>query len=92
MVLVTRTGPDGMPVEMPAAGRIGAGWDVLQAKRGTEGYSPICQVFTYDTVMPVKAADLPKDTATIEMMFNTMAAPIRPASPAYVYCLQPEVE
>jgi hypothetical protein len=73
---------------MMAPGELGAGYDVLSAKRDAAGYSPICEVFTYDTGMPVAAADLPKDAATIEAMFNTMAAPIEPAATPLIFCLQ----
>jgi hypothetical protein len=73
---------------MAAAGRLGAGYDVLSAKRGTPGYSPVCAVYTYDAGMPLARADLPKDEATIMAMFNSMAAPIRPAATPYIFCLQ----
>ncbi len=73
---------------VPTAGRMGAGYDVLQARRGDGDYSPLCAVFTYDAGMPLAPADLPKDAAIIEATFNTMEAPLRPATPALVYCLQ----
>jgi hypothetical protein len=71
-----------------AAGVLGAGYDVLEAKRGDPGYSPVCAVYTYDAGMPLPAGDLPRDAQTIEMMFNTMDAPVRPSTNPYVYCLQ----
>ncbi|HEY0715781.1 MAG TPA: hypothetical protein VGF45_24065 [Polyangia bacterium] len=70
-----------------AAANLGEGYDVLAAKRGSNGYSPLCEVVTYDTGMPIPAAMLPKDGATIEAMFG----PVMPATaplPRYVYCLQ----
>jgi hypothetical protein len=69
-----------------AAGRLGAGYDVIAARRGAAGYSPVCEVFTYDAGMaPVAAADLPKDAAAIEAMFM---ATLRPGANPYVFCLQ----
>jgi hypothetical protein len=83
----------GMPTMAPGAR--GAGYDVLEFRKGEAGYSPVCQVFTYHTGTPMAAADLPKDVATIEAMFNPppnpmdpTVEPIRPAMPPYVYCLQ----
>jgi hypothetical protein len=69
---------------MPADGAPGQGYDVLAAKRGADGYSPVCEVVTYDTKMPLAPGDLPKDAAVIEMMFG----PTKPATPHYIYCLQ----
>ena len=69
-------------------GQIGAGYDVLSSRRGDVAYSPVCQVFTYDTGTPMAAADLPRDASTITMMYDTMAAPLQPADPPYVFCLQ----
>ena len=89
--MVVRKGPDGMP--LAAAGRIGAGYDVLQAQRGQPGYSPICQVFTYDLGMtPAAPKDevlptdfmgprLPTSAAAIEMMFGTVEMPVDPMRP-----------
>jgi hypothetical protein len=69
---------------MATDGAPGQGYDVLAAKRGAPGYSPICEVVTYDTKMAMDPATLPKDAAAIEMMFG----PTTPASPHYIYCLQ----
>jgi hypothetical protein len=74
-----------------AAGRAGAGYDVLEFRRGEPGYSPICQVFVYgNPMMPVLPADLPKSVAAIEMagMADPMAASAAAAPATYVYCLQ----
>jgi hypothetical protein len=76
----------GMPAMAPGAR--GAGYDVLAARRGSPGYSPVCEVFTYDAGMPLAPEQLPKDEATIKAMFNTPAAPITPDVPPYVFCLQ----
>lgn len=84
--MVTGMNAAGMPTMAPGAR--GAGYDVLEFKKGDPGYSPVCRVFTYDTLMPMAAADLPKDVATIEMMFNAPMMEIRPATPPLVYCLQ----
>lgn len=73
----------------PAApGEVGAGYDVLAARRGAPGYSPVCAVYTYDAGQPLAVESLPRDAAMIEMNFNTPAAPLEPASPPYVFCLQ----
>ena len=71
-----------------AAGRAGAGYDVLEFKRGEAGYSPLCQVWVYgDTMMPPPtAATLPKNAKDILDAPALNAAAAMPAS--YVYCLQ----
>lgn len=72
-----------------ANGAIGAGYDVLEKARGDNGFSPVCQVFTYDAGPATAVADLPKDADTIIANFEST---FRPASPAYFFCLQlPEV-
>jgi hypothetical protein len=71
-----------------AAGKSGAGYDVLEFKRGEPGYSPLCQVWNYGDPMapPVASADLPKNATAI---VNTPALNAAAASPAtYVFCLQ----
>jgi hypothetical protein len=83
---------------MMVPGRIGQGFDVLTAKRGTEGYSPVCEVFSYDPApppampttpptpaMPVPVEMLPDNAMTIETMYGMT---LMPATPRYVYCLQ----
>ena len=72
-------------------GEVGAGYDVLGARRGAAGYSPVCAVYTYDAERPLTVAALPKNAATIEAMFDTEDAPLEPADPPYVFCLQTAV-
>jgi hypothetical protein len=86
MVTTTRPGPDGMPMTTMSPGRLGAGYDVLQARRDDLAYSPLCQVLTYDTTTPMDPAALPKDAAAIEATFPKES--LLPASPPFVYCLQ----
>jgi hypothetical protein len=83
-VVMTGTGA----MAMMGPGQLGAGYDVLSAKRGDAAYSPVCAVFTYDAGMPMADTALPKDAAMIEMSFNSMASPLQPADPPYVFCLQ----
>jgi hypothetical protein len=89
MVAMTRMNPDGTMTTTNMPGRIGAGWDVLEARPGEPGHSPLCQVLTYDTVVPREPAALPRDTRVVEQMFPKET--LLPASPPYVYCLQPQV-
>jgi hypothetical protein len=70
---------------MTVPGKRGDGYDVLAFKRGIDGYSPICEVVTYATPMPLPMEMLPKDAAAIDPAF-TMT--FMPGSPHYVYCLQ----
>jgi hypothetical protein len=86
MVTMTKANPDGTMTTTMAPGKLGAGYDVLQARRGQPGYSPLCQVLTYDAGAPLDAAVLPRDAAIIEMTFPPEV--LLPASPPYVYCLQ----
>jgi hypothetical protein len=69
------------------AAKLGAGYDVLAAKRGDATYSPVCEVVTYDGHMPLPAEMLPKDAAMIEAM-NGPIMPATGALPHYVFCLQ----
>ncbi len=55
---------------MPATGAVGSGYDVMEFKRGIDGYSPLCQVVTYETAMPVQTAMLPKSAADIVTNFS----------------------
>jgi hypothetical protein len=82
--------PGAMPTM--AAGKLGAGYDVLTAKRDAAGYSPVCEVWTYDTGMPLAAADLPRDAAMIEATFNDVASPLQRAATPLVFCLQVQVQ
>jgi hypothetical protein len=83
---MTKSLPDGTMMTTAAPGRLGAGYDVLQARRGQPGYSPLCQVLTYDAGALKDSAALPRDAQAIEMMFAPET--LLPATPAYVYCLQ----
>lgn len=74
---------------------IGQGYDVLTARRGAPGYSPVCEVRTYDAGGPLTPEQLPTTAADIEATFGaTLAPPTRafgnrtPVGDAYVYCLQ----
>jgi hypothetical protein len=70
-----------------AAGRPGAGYDVIEFKRGETGYSPLCQVWNYgDPTMPVAVADLPRSVSSIMSAAGPTPAAATPAS--YVFCLQ----
>lgn len=63
---------------MDQAGDMGMGLDILEFKRGEDGYSPVCKVLSFD----------PKDTT----MPETSVAEIDPATikdtGTYVYCIQ----
>jgi hypothetical protein len=86
MVTMTRALPDGTMMTTMAPGRIGAGYDVLQARRDQPRYSPLCEVLTYDAGAPKDSSALPRDAEAIEAMFPR--ASLLPANPPYVYCLQ----
>jgi hypothetical protein len=75
----------GMDMTMTVMPQIGQGFDVLSAKRGDAGYSPICEVWTYDAKATLDADMLPGDAATIE---KTYAGALAAGDPPYVYCLQ----
>jgi hypothetical protein len=81
MVTVT----DAKGVAKTGAGQRGAGYDVLEAVRGQDGYSPNCAVMTYDVGAATAAEALPRDAAAITA---TYAATVQPAMVPYVYCLQ----
>jgi hypothetical protein len=70
-------------------GELGAGYDVLAAKRGADAYSPVCEVVSYDAGAMLAAEALPKDAATVEAMFDKPGN-FQPGDPPYVFCLQLE--
>jgi hypothetical protein len=55
---------------LPADGVVGAGYDVMEFKRGVDGYSPLCQLVNYDTPAPVAPSALPKSAADIVTNFS----------------------
>jgi len=69
---------------------LGAGNDVMQFSRGQAGYSPVCQVVSYDPA----GATPPRDAAIIETLYSTtFLVPPAPAAggainPTFVFCLQ----
>jgi hypothetical protein len=76
---------------------VGKGYDVVEARRGEPGYSPVCQVFTYDAGGPLTLDQLPKSASEVVARFgSTLRAPVKavgdksPVGDAYVYCLQAE--
>ncbi|MGQ0504392.1 MAG: hypothetical protein ACT4TC_03660 [Myxococcaceae bacterium] len=73
------------------AGGIGQGYDVIEFARGQQGYSPVCQVKTYDPALgagtPTAADALPKSASTILALYGST---LQPGVPEYVFCLQPE--
>lgn len=53
------------PMSATGPGAAGAGYDVIEFARGEAGYSPLCQVITYATPMPMLPDDLPKSATDI---------------------------
>lgn len=76
---------------------VGQGYDVVEAIRGEPGYSPVCEVLTYDAGGPLTADQLPRSAADVVARFGaTLQKPVKnfgdrsPVGDAYVYCLQVE--
>ena len=71
---------------------VGQGYDVLAAKRGEPGYSPVCEVLTYDAGGALTPAQLPTtETQVLELSAKAKTAISAPATgDKYVYCLQVE--
>ena len=80
---LTVPGPGGTMVM--AAGELGAGYDVLSAKRGDMDYSPVCRVRTYEIAGAPTPDALPKTAEEIEAL---PMANIQDASPPFIFCLQ----
>jgi hypothetical protein len=82
----------GMVVENPildADGNLApSGFEVLEARRGQPGYSPICEVLLVDTELTA-AAGLPTDAAQIDPA-TVIAPPAGSGIPSFIYCLQTE--
>jgi hypothetical protein len=75
-----------------SAGQVGAGYDVFDARLGQPGYSPLCEVWTYDTspgmgMPPLLVSELPRDAGMIMTLFGPTLMQA-PAASRYVYCLQ----
>jgi hypothetical protein len=79
--LVPGTDMSGAPAPTPTMGAPGSGYDVLQAARGTAGYSPICRVMTF---VPADPMNPPTSEAAIDM------TTVMPAPTPFLYCLQVE--
>ena len=62
----------------PASGALGDGFDVIAAAPGQKGYSPLCQVYSFDPLDPMnpetRVADIDMSTAM--------------ATGDYVWCIQ----
>jgi hypothetical protein len=77
------------PVQGPMftnPGALGQGYDVVEFQRGQDGYSPVCQVFTYDAMSTFTPAQLPQDANTIKAMFGP-SIQADPKTP-FTFCLQ----
>ena len=74
-------------------GRIGAGYDILEARRSDADYSPVCEVFTYARDMapmppPGMMAPAPTFPTAIDQLSPTELASLMPATTRYTFCLQ----
>jgi hypothetical protein len=69
------TDANGNPAVVASGGTPGTGFDVLQATRGSAGYSPVCHIFTFDG----DPKNLPTDATKIENATDTMT---------FTYCFQ----
>lgn len=80
----------GMVVPNPIVDEAGnlapTGFEVLDARRGQPGYSPICQVQLVDTELTA-AAGLPTDASQID---PATVMPPPAGIPSFIYCLQTE--
>jgi hypothetical protein len=81
-------GTDAMGMPAMEDGARGAGYDVLETRLGDPGYSPLCQVLSYETPTPLAPEALPKNAATIMAMYG---GTVQPGDVKYVYCLQARV-
>jgi hypothetical protein len=79
--LVPGTDMNGAPAPVPTMGEPGQGYDLLDAARGSAGYSPICSVMTF---VPADPMNPPTSVATIDM------TTLMPAPTPFIYCLQVE--
>lgn len=79
--LVPGTDMNGAPAATPTMGAPGSGYDVLEAARGTSGYSPVCRVMTF---VPADPMNPPTSVAAIDM------TTVMPAPTPFLYCLQVE--
>jgi hypothetical protein len=71
----------GNPAAVPTMGQPGSGFDVLQAQRGSTGYSPVCQVVTF---VPQDPMNPPTKASAIDM------TTVMPAPTPFIFCLQLE--
>jgi hypothetical protein len=77
-----------------ASGAQGAGYDVLQARRGETGYSPVCEAWTYTantsgaTPRPLAISELPTSEAAINALPAAAPAQVTTGTTRYIYCPQ----
>jgi len=75
-------------------GKVGQGYDVLQARRSEASYSPVCEVrqYTADTGTPARPrqiGELPQSAATVLTLSPTTQPPtLESGVPRYIYCPQ----
>jgi hypothetical protein len=66
-------------------GGFGFGYDVIQYGRNDPNYTPVCQLFSYDTGMTTDSTALPQDEATVLSLYG---ATLKPSTVPYEFCLQ----
>jgi hypothetical protein len=90
--------PTKRPLALPsgvvlAAGHLGDGWDLLDARRGDANYSPICHVFSYEPTNPLLWVDPDLSKRRLPSIDQFDAAEVASASrpdadQGYIFCLQ----
>ena len=77
-----------------APGAQGAGYDVLQAKRGDTNYSPVCEVWTYTastpdpSPRPLAISELPTSEVGINALPNPSPSQVTTGNGRLIYCPQ----
>jgi hypothetical protein len=77
-----------------APGTQGAGYEVLQARRGDANYSPVCESWTYTantpgaTPRPLAISELPKRESEINALPNPNPSQVTTGNNRLIYCPQ----
>jgi hypothetical protein len=78
-------GMDASGTAVPVAGMLGAGFDLLDAARGTTGYSPVCDVKTFVPDDPLNPKHSIADLSAAELASTNSAD----ADQGFIFCFQP---
>ncbi len=87
---------NGNPTTVDTNFYVGQGYDIVEAARNVDAaYTPVCEVFTYDTGTVLTPEQLPRSAVEVVDKFGATIQPVAkkfgdkpPLGDRYVYCMQ----